>query len=90
VAESPEQQGWHELPKQRRKVSPELIFALVIAILLVVFIVQNSDDANVTWIFTDTDTPLWVVIFVSAVAGYIVGRLIEFGLRRRLRSRQRD
>jgi uncharacterized integral membrane protein len=90
VADTPDQQGWHELPKQGRKVSPELIVALLIAILLVVFIVQNSDDTNVTWIVSDSETPLWVVIIVSAVGGYLIGQLIEAGLKRRRRNRNRD
>jgi uncharacterized integral membrane protein len=53
----------------------------------VIFIVQNADKVNVTWFVGDTDTPLWVVIFVSAVAGYLIGQLIEVGIRRRRRSR---
>jgi uncharacterized integral membrane protein len=81
-------QGWRELEDNRRKVSPELIVAAVIAVLLVIFIVQNSDKTDVTWIVTDSTTPLWVVIFVAAIAGYLLGRLIEIGLRRR-RSRTR-
>jgi uncharacterized integral membrane protein len=87
VAESTENdKGWRELPSER-KVSPALIVAGLIAILLLVFIIQNADDVNVTWIVGDSSTPLWVVILVSAVAGYLIGQLIEFGIRRRRRSR---
>jgi uncharacterized integral membrane protein len=87
VAESTERDaGWRELPNER-KVSPALIVAAVIAIALVIFIVQNANKVNVTWFVGDTDTPLWVVIFVSAIAGYLIGQLIEVGIRRRRRSR---
>jgi uncharacterized integral membrane protein len=90
VADAPERgQGWQDLPKQGRKISPEIIVAAVIAVLLLIFIVQNDDDTNVTWIFKDTETPLWLVILLSAVAGYIVGQLIEIGIRRRRRARNR-
>jgi uncharacterized integral membrane protein len=91
VAESPErEQGWHELPKAGRKVSPELIIAGLIALLLVVFVVQNADDTKVTWIIKDSTTPLWVVIVVSAIGGYLIGQLIEAGVKRRRRNRRRD
>jgi uncharacterized integral membrane protein len=90
VADSPGDKGWQELPKQGRRVSPELVVAGVLAVLLIIFIVQNADDAEVTWIFLDSTTPLWVVIFVSAIAGYLVGQLIEAGIKRRRRNRQKS
>jgi uncharacterized integral membrane protein len=77
--------GWREIPKQGG-VSPALIIGGVIAVVLLVFIIQNSNDAEVTWLVTDTTTPLWLVILASAVLGYVVGRLIEIGWRRRRRS----
>ena len=88
MAEAPDQKGWQELPKQRTRISPELIVALIIGVLLLIFIVQNVDDAEVTWIIGDSQTPLWVVIFVSAVAGYLIGQLIEAGVKRRRRRRR--
>jgi uncharacterized integral membrane protein len=77
--------GWREIPKQGG-VSPALIIGGVIAVVLLVFIIQNSNDAEVTWLVTDTTTPLWLVILASAVLGYVVGRLIEIGWRRRRRG----
>jgi uncharacterized integral membrane protein len=89
VADAPERgQGWQELPKQGRRISPEIIIALLLGILLLIFIVQNADDTEVTWIVTDSKTPLWVVIFVSAIAGYLIGQLIEAGIKRRRRNRR--
>ena len=78
--------GWREMPKQGG-VSPALVVAAIIAVLLIVFIIQNSNDAEVTWLVTDTTTPLWLVIVLSAIVGYVVGQLIEIGLRRRRRRR---
>ena len=77
--------GWRETPKQGG-VSPALIIGGVIAVVLLVFIIQNSNDAEVTWLVTDTTTPLWLVILASAVLGYVVGRLVEIGWRRRRRG----
>jgi uncharacterized integral membrane protein len=89
VADAPERgQGWQDLQKEGRKISPGIVVALVVGVLLLIFIVQNDEDTPVTWIFTDTETPLWVVILVSAVAGYLVGQFIEAGIKRRRRSRR--
>jgi uncharacterized integral membrane protein len=89
VADAPDRgQGWQDLPSEGRKISPGIIVALVIGVLLLIFIVQNDDDTPVTWIFTDTETPLWVVILVSAIAGYLIGQFIEAGIKRRRRNRR--
>jgi uncharacterized integral membrane protein len=90
VADAPEEKGWQDLPKDRSRISPEIIVALLIGVLLLIFIVQNADDTEVTWIVTDSSTPLWVVIFVSAVAGYLIGQLIEAGVKRRRRRRRAE
>jgi uncharacterized integral membrane protein len=90
VADAPDQKGWQELPKERSKISPELIVALVIGVLLLIFIVQNADDTEVTWIIRDSSTPLWVVIFVSAIAGYLIGQFIEAGFKRRRRRKRAE
>jgi uncharacterized integral membrane protein len=72
--------------RQRRPISPELIGALVVAVVLVVFIIQNNQETTVEWLFFETtETPLWLVIFVSAVVGYALGKLIELAARRRRR-----
>lgn len=67
-----------------------LIGAIVIAIVLLVFIFQNTDDTEITWLFFDANTALWLVILVSAVAGYLIGQLVEMSIRRRRRLRDRN
>lgn len=89
MSETSGDKGWRDLPQEGRKISPMLIVAIVIAVLLVVFIFQNTDDTNVTWLFFDASTNLWLVILVSAIAGYLIGQLVEMGIRRRRRTRDR-
>jgi uncharacterized integral membrane protein len=80
--------GWTKTSEGRR-VSPEFVVAAVIAVLLVIFIVQNGENAKVTWLVFDREPPVWAIIVVSAVAGYVLGQLIEIGVRRRRRVRDR-
>jgi uncharacterized integral membrane protein len=77
-------------PKPKRNVSPEIIGAAFLAVVLLIFVVQNDARVDVTWLVFGVDhQQLWVVILVSAVLGYLVGQLIEFGLKRRRRERAR-
>ncbi|HEV8296441.1 MAG TPA: hypothetical protein VGQ20_04065 [Acidimicrobiales bacterium] len=80
--------GWTKT-SEGRHLSPEFVVAAVIAVLLVIFIVQNSERAPVTWLVFDRNPPVWAIIVVSAVAGYLLGQLIEIGFRRRRRNRDR-
>lgn len=70
----------------RRSLSPEIFGAGVLALVLLIFIVQNSNDVNVHWLVFSKRAEVWVVIIVSAVLGYLIGQLIEFSLKRRRRN----
>lgn len=77
-------------PAPRRKMPPELIGAAVLAVILVIFIVQNDEDVEVSWVVFSRRASLWTVILVSALLGYLLGQLVEFSLKRRRRNRQLD
>jgi uncharacterized integral membrane protein len=74
---------------ERRRIAPELVGAAVLAVVLVIFIVQNDEDQKVSWVVFSRRGPVWAVILVSAVIGYLIGQLIEFGVKRRRRERGR-
>jgi uncharacterized integral membrane protein len=80
--------GWARTDEPRR-FSPAFVLAAIVAILLLVFIVQNGERAQVTWLVFDRNPPVWAIIIVSAVAGYLLGQLVEIGLRRHRRNRNR-
>lgn len=62
-----------------------LISAAVIAVALVAFVVQNRSDTEVTWLFIEATSPLWIVIVVAAVAGAVLSEVLGWLLRRRRR-----
>ncbi len=70
-----------------RRIGPEAIGAAVVAVVLLIFIIQNDEEVKVDWVVFSKKAPVWAVILVSAVLGYLIGQLIEFGLRRRRRNR---
>ena len=80
----PEPEGWKET---REGPSPKLIAAAVIGLLLLLFVLQNTDETDVDFLFFSGSYPLWVMAVVVAgfayAAGWLVGRA---GARRRLRG----
>src|SRR3712207_2204540 len=65
--------------ERREGPSTKLIVLAAVAILLVVFVVQNTDRAQIDFLFWNGVFPLWTMIVVAAIlgliAGWMVGRL---------------
>ena len=59
--------------------------AIVIVIVALIFILQNSQDVQVDVIFATTTAPLFFVLLLTFVAGAIVGWLLP-----RVRGRRKD
>jgi uncharacterized integral membrane protein len=63
--------------------SPKLIVAVVIAVLIIIFAVQNGESANISMLFWDLSVPVWGVIVGTALLGFVVGWLVGRGSGRR-------
>lgn len=70
-----------------KKVSFELIAAGLLAVVLLIFIVQNDEDVKVSWVVFSRRAAVWTVILASAVLGYVIGQLIEYSIKRRRRQK---
>lgn len=60
-----------------------LTLAGVLVILLAAFAIDNRDDVRVGWVVGDSSAPLFVVLFLSAVVGALIGCLVLSIVRRR-------
>ena len=73
----------------RESSTAKWIVLAFLAVLIVSFVLQNRDRANVDFLFWDADLRIWVALLFAAalgfVAGLMVGRLTKG--RRRERSR---
>ena len=65
-----------EGPQKRRDLTSKTVAAFAVAILLIAFGLSNRDDVPIDWLVGTTDTPLIVVIVVSAVLGALIGGLV--------------
>lgn len=71
-------------PKEPFRPSGRQIGGAIIALLLLVFIITNTDDAEVTLFVTTVTLPLWLVLAGTALLGVVVG--IGLGTRRTKRK----
>jgi uncharacterized integral membrane protein len=68
--------------------SIKLIALLLVVVALGIFVVQNGDDAPVSFLWFDAQWPVWLVILVSVVAGVVLDRLGSWQWRRARRRKQ--
>lgn len=65
-----------ELQKERRSRVVKAIIALVLAVLLIIFIIANSQPETVDFVFFEREVGLIWIMFGCAVLGGLVGFLI--------------
>jgi uncharacterized integral membrane protein len=75
---------------KRRDLTSKTVAALAVAILLIAFGLSNRDEVPIDWLVGTTDTPLIVVIVVSAVLGAVIGGLAVRRGSRKARGRSSD
>jgi uncharacterized integral membrane protein len=74
-------------PPKERDLKYKTIAAVAVAILLLAFGLSNRNDVGINWLVGTTDTPLIIVIVVSAALGAILGGAAVRGRSRRAGSR---
>lgn len=70
-----------------------VIISALLLVLLIIFIVQNTDDVRITFLAWEGDAPLAVALLVAAVAGILItaifGTMRIWQLRRRVKRDKR-
>jgi len=62
-------------PIERGSTARWIVLA-VVAVLIVSFILQNRDRANVDFLFWDADLRLWVSLLFAVLLGFLAGVII--------------
>jgi uncharacterized integral membrane protein len=60
-----------------RKVNVKLILLGLLAVILLVFALLNTDEVGVDFIINTWSAPLIVVILIAAVIGFAIGYLVK-------------
>lgn len=61
--------------ERRAKVSGALIAWIVVAVLILLFVFQNTDSTNVSFTLFDFDAPVWIVVLIAVVLGVVLDRI---------------
>ena len=76
-------------PPKQRDLKSKTIAAFAVAVLLIAFGLSNRNDVPIDWLVGTTDTPLIIVIVVSAVLGAVLGSAAVRGRSKRANSRDK-
>jgi uncharacterized integral membrane protein len=72
-------------PTEKQGRSPKFWIAVIAVVLLVIFVAQNAQRVEVTFLFTTTDTPLVVALVIAGALGALIGWAAP-----RIRRHERD
>ena len=67
-----------------------LIVAVILGAALVALAIQNTDSVPVEWLFFDVDTPLVLLLLITAVAAVLLSEALGYIWRRRRRRRAEE
>lgn len=77
-------------PKQNREemapqktVSPQLVISVVVLFIFAVFAVVNTQEVAISFVFTDINIPLIIVILGSFILGVLTAMLTSWRKRRK-------
>lgn len=70
-------------PVKTRPAVVKTLIAAMIAVLFVGFLLQNSDDTSVEFLWWEGSLPRWLILVVAAVTGVVVWELASYLRRRR-------
>lgn len=60
------------------------------ALLLVIFVIQNLDDANIDFLFWDWNVAIALAIGIAAALGFVIGWSVNHVRRRARRARRAE
>lgn len=70
-------------PVKTRPAVAKTLIAAMLAVLFFGFLVANSDDVDVEFLWWKESLPLWLILMMSALAGIVIWELGSYLRRRR-------
>jgi uncharacterized integral membrane protein len=61
--------------KDTSGLSPKQVGWVVLAVIAALFVVLNSDKSKISFIAFSANLPLWVLVVVSLILGFLIGKL---------------
>jgi uncharacterized integral membrane protein len=67
---------------QRRGISLGLVVGVLITAAIAALIAQNTNTATIRWLTVEGDVPIWLLLFVTALAGAVLANILSFAWHR--------
>jgi uncharacterized integral membrane protein len=64
-------------PDRERRISADTVVALILVVLGIVFVVENTRRTKIRFIGPEVRVQVWVALVISLVVGAIIGWLFE-------------
>ena len=61
----------------------KLIAVAVVGVLILIFVLQNTQDLKFKFLFWDFTWPAWLMLVITLIIGFAIGFLVSALLRRR-------
>ena len=76
-----------DIPPERRDRAQFVrgVFAALLAVAIVLVALDNRRDVRLGYVFGDAEVPVWVAMVVAALAGVLIGWLLQHRPRHRQR-----
>jgi uncharacterized integral membrane protein len=68
--------GDPDQPIPRGSSTTRWVVLAVVAVLIVFFVLQNRDEANVDFLFWDAELRLWVALLFATALGFLAGIIV--------------
>jgi uncharacterized integral membrane protein len=66
----------------RERMTPGRIAVLVLGVLALVFVFENTGDVRIRLLVPEVTMPLWSALLITLVIGWLCGRFLRFSRRR--------
>lgn len=72
--------------RRRFNLSPRMIAGIIIGVVALVFVFQNTGRTHIHFLVADAENPVWLWLLILFIAGFVVGSLFPWFHRRRKRD----
>ena len=69
--------------KSRSGISPTMIVFIVLVVVAIIFVLQNSESHKVNFLMVDFKAPSWVIFALLILVGVVLDRLLQYWMKRR-------
>jgi uncharacterized integral membrane protein len=73
--------------KENRRVSIGLVVGAILGVALLLFILQNTDDQDISFLFWEIGMPIWLLLVITILLTVVVTIIVMWFLGRRDRKK---